>query len=221
MPVIYSILFFLLAVAGTLRRSIHIGLSTSVIKTLPVLFLVLCAFTHTRKRFGLWVVLGVAFGAMGDYSLALPGRIWDAVGVLAFLLGHIMYAVAFAKDLKWSVGRGVVIGLTLLMMVVVLAGYCIKNTLIGQGEVVIPIMIYVTVMAVMMILAVLHQSPTWLIAAGAVFFIISDAHLAVNHTILDKSNLLLTYSSHITYYLGQYLLVAGAAYETRHHHLKA
>ncbi|HPO13307.1 MAG TPA: lysoplasmalogenase [Candidatus Hydrogenedentes bacterium] len=221
MPIIYSIVFFLLAAAGTLRKHIHIGLSTGVIKTLPVLFLVLCAFTHTRKRFGFWVVLGVGLGAMGDYGLAQPGRIWDGIGVLAFLLGHVAYSVAFCKDLKWTAGRGIVIGLTLLFMVAVLAAYCIKNTLVGQGEVVIPVMIYVTVMAVMMTLAVLHQSPTWLIAAGAVFFVISDAHLAVNHTILNKSNMWLTYSSHFTYYFGQYLLVAGAAYETRHYHPKA
>ncbi len=221
MPVLYTLIYFILALAGTLRRHLVSGMATGVIKTLPPLFLVLCAWTHTRKRFGYWVVLGVGFGAAGDYFLSLPGKFGDAAGVLAFLLGHVAYSVAFARDLHWTRARGVVIGLVYVMMITVLAAYCVKNSLAGHGEIVFPIMVYVTVMGVMMTVAVLHQSPTWLIAAGAVFFVISDAHLAVNHTLLRHSISWVTYSSHITYYLGQYLLVAGAAYETRHFHPKA
>ena len=101
-------------------------------------------------------------------------------------------------------------------MVALVAAVSIRMAHAGEYVLIPAVTIYVTVMSVMMALAVLHQSPTWMIAAGGVIFVVSDAHIAVNHMLLNTSRLEIALSGYATYYLAQYLLVAGAVYESRH-----
>jgi len=104
----------------------------------------------------------------------------------------------------------------LLLMNVLLAVVCLRMIFVGELSLIMPVVVYVAVMGVMMILTVLHQSPTWFIAAGGLIFILSDAHIAVNHMLLSSPRLDIALSGYTTYYLAQYLLVAGAIYEGRH-----
>lgn len=215
MPVALSMLFFVLALAGVGLNIYHPPVGGAVIKSLPAIFLAICAWGYSRPRFGFWVVVGVALGAVGDYSLANAERAWFMTGLGAFLVGHIAYSVAFAKELRWTRTRGAVIGATTALMVVLTVAVCVRMVHRAEYGIIAPVIVYVSVMCVMMTLAVLHDSPTWLIAAGGVIFVISDAHIAVNHMLLSSSRLSLALSGYTTYYLAQYLLVAGAIYEAR------
>jgi uncharacterized membrane protein YhhN len=160
--------------------------------------------------------MGVALGAVGDYSLANAERAWFMAGLSAFLVGHVAYSVAFAKDLKWTRGRGRVIGVTAAATAALMAAVTVRMIHAGEYALVPPLLLYGTVMGVMMALAVLHQGPTRLIAAGGVVFIVSDAHIAVNHMLLKTPLLGIVLSGYASYYLAQYLLVAGSVYESRH-----
>jgi uncharacterized membrane protein YhhN len=215
MPVVISVFYLILALAGTSLHLVHFGWMEPVMKTMPAVFLALCAWAYTRPRFGLWVTVGVAMGAMGDYCLSSAERSWFLAGVATFLIGHVAYSVAFGKDLHRTRTREVIIVGTAIFMAMLVTAVSVRMAHVGEYGLIAPLCVYVAVMGVMMAIAVLHQSPTKFIAAGGVIFVISDAHIAVNHMLLEQSWFVLGISGYATYYLAQYLLVAGAAYESR------
>lgn len=215
MPVRWSITFFVLAFAATAECVFHLVWGMPLLKTLPALLLTWAAFAHTRPRFGWWVMFGVACGAVGDFSLAGGQRSWFLIGLCAFLIGHVAYGVAFRKNLRFSSGRGLLVAVVWLGMGLLTAASVWRVMHRGSPQLAGPMIVYACVMGGMMLIAVLHESTSRLIAAGAVLFIISDAHIAANHMLLDHSNLALALSGYATYYGAQYLIVAGAANETR------
>lgn len=215
MPLLLSVCFFVLALIGTSIHLVHWGTAELVMKTMPAAFLTLCAVGFTRKHFGYWVVLGVGMGAVGDFALWMNGQWWGLLGVVAFLLGHIGYGAAFRKNLQWTPLKGVVILVTVLFIVAVSAwSAAYAGSTVSRPELA-ALSLYVLAMGGMMVLAVLHKSPTMLIAAGSILFIISDAHIAVRHGMPHSTRMLCALSGFVTYYLAQYLLVAGAARESR------
>ncbi len=215
MPVFLSSVFFVLAFAATAECVFPMPLATGVLKSLPALYLTGVALAYTRPRFRWWVVAGIVCGAMGDYSLSSAERTWFMAGLGSFLVGHVAYSIAFAKDLRLTAARGVLIVAVLLGMALLVAATCFRVVRQGEAGLALPIIVYVSIMSVMMTIAVLHRSSTWFIAAGAVIFVISDAHIAINYMLLEHSRLGLAISGYATYYAAQYFLVAGAAHETR------
>ncbi len=216
MPLYLSCCFLVLALLGTSIHLVHWGLAELMMKTLPAAFLTVCALGLTCKKFGPWVVLGVGLGATGDFCLWIHYQYADIFGVAAFLLGHIAYSIAFYKNLRWTRTRGAIIGLMVVFMIVVSTWSAWASGRAASRIEIAALSLYVVVMGVMMAIAVLHQSPTWMIAAGAIFFVISDAHIALRQGMPSSARLWFALSGYVTYYLGQYLLVAGAARETRH-----
>jgi uncharacterized membrane protein YhhN len=215
MPILPSLLYLVLSLVGTGITLVHLDAGAGVIKMLPVLLLTVCAWVYSRPRFGSWVVIALAMGAAGDYSLANSERSWFMIGLGAFLVGHVAYSVAFAKDLRWTRGRGIAIATAVLVMAGLLVAIIVR--MIGKGEyaIIAGVSAYVVVISVMMALSVLHRSPTMLIAAGGLVFVISDAHIAVNFMLFDTPRLPVLLSGYATYYLAQYLLAAGAIFEAR------
>ncbi len=61
--------------------------------------------------YGIWLLIGLAFCWLGDALLLSSGRTTTfQLGIGAFLLGHVAYAVACTRlgiDLEWLVGCGV------------------------------------------------------------------------------------------------------------------
>jgi uncharacterized membrane protein YhhN len=193
-----------------------IDTGAGIIKALPVLLLTAGAWAYTRTRFWYWIVSAAFFGAVGDFCLASAEREWLLPGLVAFLVGHVAYCIAFAKDLQGSRARSVVIAVTLLFTMALLAAVCLRFVRAAEYGLIAPVSVYVAIMGVMMAIAVLHRSTTHLIAAGGVVFILSDAHIALNHMLLEAPQLPITLSGYTTYYLAQGLLVAGAIHEARH-----
>ena len=117
------------------------------------------------------ILAGMALSCIGDFALMLP---FDAFvpGLVAFLLAHLCYIVAFRAGFK--AGRALVLSAALLA---VFAG----SNLIGlwpllPNELKIPVVAYVLVLALMATLAI-ARGPRFA-AVGAVFFVISDCALA-------------------------------------------
>lgn len=215
MPLPLSLGYLLLAAAGVGLNFFDVQTGAGIIKALPALFLAGCAWVHTRQRFRVWIVAAALLGAVGDFSLATADRAWLMPGLVAFLLGHLAYCVSFAKELTWSRARGFCIGITTLFTLAFLAAVCARFVRAAEYGLIAPVIVYVAVMIVMMGIAALHRSTSILIAAGGVVFIVSDAHIAVNHMLLGAPLLPVTLSGYSTYYLAQYLLIAGAIHEAR------
>lgn len=130
------------------------------------------------------ILLGMAFSCLGDIALMLP---FDAFvpGLIAFLLAHVCYIVAFRAGV--GAGRGLLLAAALLAL---FAGINLAGLWpLLPAELRIPVVVYVVVLAVMATLALARAwsskaasslapaSARWA-AIGAVFFVISDSVLA-------------------------------------------
>lgn len=130
------------------------------------------------------ILLGMGFSCVGDIALMLP---FDAFvpGLVAFLLAHVCYIVAFRAG--FGAGRGLLLAAALLAL---FAGINLAGLWpLLPGELRVPVVVYVVVLALMATLALARawsrvtpadsRSTTarWA-AAGAVLFVISDSVLA-------------------------------------------
>lgn len=185
-----------------------------LIRALPTALLAGTSLPYTRNRFGFAISVAVALGAVGDFSLAAQMREGFVPGLVAFLLGHLFYLWAFARDMRPTRRSTIVLLLALAGLVPLGALTVTKMARAGELILIGPVVVYMFVLALTMAVCLSHQSPTRWIAAGGVIFVISDAHIAVNHILRDTPLIFLTVSGYTTYYLAQFLLVHGAARET-------
>lgn len=186
-----------------------------LLRALPTLVLVVAAVLWSRRDYGWRVALGLFAGAWGDYFLAAAARDWFLPGLAAFLLGHVFYIVAFAPRRRVTGPRLALIATTAAAVAVLTVLVALRLVAAGEMRLIAPVIAYSAVIVAMAAAAVLHETTTPLIAAGALVFVFSDAHIAVNHMLRDSPLLALSVSGYATYYLGQGLIAAGACGASR------
>ena len=138
-----------------------------------------------ESSYGWWVLVGLVLCMLGDVLLIPPGQGPAFLGgMLAFLLGHLAYAVAFWQwpmDITWLLGAA--LGVTLFG-----AGALrwLWPYLAGpfRGAVVA----YVVVISLMVCFALAISHVSWLIPLGAVAFAISDLAVARNRFVAPGFN---------------------------------
>jgi len=138
-------------------------------------FLIAAASAAPRGAFATWLVVGLVLGAIGDVAL-LSERAF-VVGLGAFLLGHVAYAVAVAQVVpaaQWASP------LALAPAVAVLGALAWLWPHLGSMRV--PVIAYVIVIAVMVIAAIAFARAGaphgQRFLAGAVLFFASDLAVA-------------------------------------------
>jgi alkenylglycerophosphocholine/alkenylglycerophosphoethanolamine hydrolase len=166
----------------------------------------------------IWFALGLIFSLGGDIFLMLPRERFIA-GLVSFLLAHLAYIVGFNL-----IPPPLNLASLLIVVLVALPGILIYRRIRqglaahGQGQLALPVLVYSTVISVMLISALLTlirpdsewlPGPALLASAGALLFFLSDTLLAWNKFLapLPGGRVLV----HITYHLGQYALIVGAA----------
>ncbi len=167
-----------------------------------------------KAGFNRLVFAALMFSLIGDCLLLVavvaPG--FFILGLLAFLIAHILYALAFFRDFKNSPQSSKIFGhLMLFVMGVFSLSYYtwIRDSL---NELRIPVMAYMFVISIMAILAGYRYRRVNLVSfrhvyIGAIFFVISDAILAYNKFVgaLPTGSLLIM----ATYMIAQYLITMG------------
>lgn len=173
-------------------------------KVVPVACLL--AWLHGRPgRYTGLIRLGLAFSLLGDILLEVSDAyfIW---GLLAFLLAHLAYVLAFCGQSRRP---------ALLRLLPILLWLAVAYTLLlpHLGALAIPVAVYVCVIGAMLWRALALASlplAGWQLAAclGALLFGISDTVLAFNrfHTAWPGANLVVI----LTYWVGQYGLARSA-----------
>ncbi|WP_264551308.1 lysoplasmalogenase [Flavobacterium sp. N2038] len=154
------------------------------------------------------------FSWIGDVILLFTdmGEIYFILGLVAFLISHILYCVLFNKQGKkerkknktvFAIGS-VVIALYLVGMLALL--------LPSLGDLKIPVIVYATVISFMLLFAfngyLIWKKPGNLyVFLGAIVFVISDSILAINkfYSPIEKSSFFIM----LTYLVAQYLIVVG------------
>lgn len=153
-------------------------------RTKPLLMPVLAVYYLLAAPAVNWLILlGVVFGFLGDtFLLKGDEDKFFLLGLVSFLLGHVMYIVAFALSADFSrlawywylPAAGLVVAALLVFR-------HIKDDL---GDMQVPVLVYMGVILLMSFMALarasLHAGLTlWLVVAGSLLFIASDSMLAI------------------------------------------
>ena len=165
----------------------------------------------------LWFGIGILFSLAGDIALIFINRSrFFMLGLSNFLLGHIAYLIGFNTPIPqtttvWSIGLAVVIGLgSVRVLRRIVGGLRAK----GQTRLVIPIIIYGTIITLMLLAAMLtlfrldwDATAALLVSFGAAMFYFSDIVLAWNRFVSPiKNGRMLNIGM---YHLAQIAIVVG------------
>ncbi|MFT7050073.1 MAG: putative membrane protein YhhN [Psychroserpens sp.] len=187
--------------------SFHYGFKPAIVISLLIFF-----WMHSKtlnKNLRLITVAALLFSLVGDVLLMFveSSATYFLFGLVAFLIAHVMYVIAFLKHRNKTLNP---FGFIMLLILYALGLFYLLNK--GLHEMFIPVIIYMLVILSMSTSAFLRQGNAprlsyILVLLGALFFMISDSILALNkfHEPLAYSNI----SIICTYALAQYLIIIG------------
>jgi uncharacterized membrane protein YhhN len=145
--------------------------------------LAIAALGHPIRRERRWLVAALVFSAAGDFLLAMPW--WEpsfVLGLGAFLVAHLCFLAALVPLVTRSAPR--LAGAAVLVAVCVALLIWFWPRLIAEGMVV-PVTLYMAVLAAMVCAALLARLPTPWTALGAVCFAVSDGMIGIGKFVLQ------------------------------------
>jgi len=189
------------AVARGDRRT-EVWAKPLVLSSLIVAAVVLGA---TETAAGLWLLVALVFGLLGDVALLSDSLPRFRAGVAAFLVGHLAYLGCFAA-LGLTMPAWSWTGLAVLAVALFATRGVVPGTHRLAGRALsVPVAVYSVVIGAMLLCAWFTGVP--LVALGATVFVVSDATLSIDRFVrpIPHAHLILM----VTYHLGQALIVAG------------
>ncbi|WP_372781024.1 lysoplasmalogenase [Litorivivens sp.] len=130
-----------------------------------------------ESDYGVWILVGLVLCMAGDVLLIPPGQGPAFLGgMLAFLLGHLAYAVGFWQ---WPLDAGRLLGAIVAMAIV---AFVVLRWLWPYLDKAfrVAVVAYVVVISLMVCIAFAISEVNWLIPAGALAFAVSDLAVARN-----------------------------------------
>ncbi len=179
----------------------------------------ICLFVWLSATAGLqgallWFGIGILFSLAGDIFLLFIDRFF-MFGLVAFLLGHVAYLIGFNIPLPqttvWSIGFAIVIGMGSVRVLRRIVGSIRAK---GQKRLIVPVLVYGTVITLMLLSAMLtlfrldwNATAALLVSFGAAMFYFSDIVLAWHRFIAPiKNGRMLNIGM---YHLAQIAIVVG------------
>lgn len=184
----------------------------------PLLMPALLAWYWTAAGTGqrsVWVVAALVFCCAGDtFLLFQQDPQFFIYGLVAFLIGHLLYVLAYRQhqreDTTDALGN---VRKLRIAFPVLLAGIGLVVVLYpGLGSMRIPVVVYASVIQFMVITAIFRMGRTTntsfaFVLTGAMFFMISDAMIAVNKFYFPFP--FAGFWIMLTYLLAQFFIVRG------------
>jgi uncharacterized membrane protein YhhN len=204
----------ILTVLAVISASIHIRaeyhgphLHIHIFKPLTMVFILLIAsLGQAMPLYKCMIIAGLICSMAGDAFLMPP---WDrfVAGLVAFLIAHLFYIVAFTSGIGLGGSGWVLIPFVIYGIVI----YSILSS--GLGKLKLPVIAYIIVILVMAWQAwerwiQTDQNGALLAFVGAVLFVISDTILAINR--FRGQFKLARVLNLMTYFAAQWL-IAGSA----------
>ncbi|RUT71490.1 lysoplasmalogenase [Flavobacterium cupreum] len=215
----FSILYLLILLSGYENFDLFLK---------PILIPLLGFSVYLYKKFPTKNIIlsALLFSWIGDVILLFADidEIYFILGLVAFLISHVIYSALFNKQTKIRSKKNKA---AFLIGSLVIACYLIgmlSFLLPALGDLKIPVIVYSTVISLMLLFA-FNGFLTWkrpgnqYVFMGAIVFIASDSILAVNkfHTPIEKSSFYIM----LTYLVAQYLIVTGILKLNSNGNLKA
>lgn len=149
-------------------------------KLIPMLLIILFAFHQAPglpKIYKTLIILGLFVCMLADGLIY-----WFIVGLITFLLGHIIYIFAFRKIKKHSIPKWAAALLLIygLIMTIWLAG-----TLWSEKETILAVAVVLYIAVILTMGWNAFQTGNKFVIIGATLFIFSDSILAINKFIID------------------------------------
>lgn len=177
------------------------------------LFGLLLFQTGLRGRFSKRIGFGLLFGLAGDVFLLFDkNEVFFICGLVAFLIGHLLYASAFYLDYKLNktvyqkYTENAVMAYSFFVVIFVVGMW----TYLGNMK--FPVIVYALVISLMGVMAVnrygrVNSLSFKLTFYGSILFVISDTVLAINRFVHDFnfSGVIVI----VTYMAAQYLITFG------------
>ncbi|MEY8848437.1 lysoplasmalogenase [Psychroserpens sp. XS_ASV72] len=209
----FSVAYFLIVaghlICGLVTELIDFTYITKPAIVSSLLMFFLAQSKDLGKSMRLLMILALLFSLFGDISLMFDNlsSSYFIIGLVSFLLAHIMYILVFLKHRNTSSRPLGFLGLLLLYAISLF--FYLKD---GLGDMLVPVMVYMIVILGMATSAFLRRksvntkSFTWVLI-GAILFLVSDSILAIDkfHHALPLSSV----SIMLSYALAQYCIVIG------------
>ena len=209
----FSILFFSIVILELIcdstesLKSIHYFAKPAIV--ISLLYYFIRNSQHLNSSVKKMTILGLSFSVLGDVLLMFVDSSpnYFIQGLVAFLCAHVMYILVFLKHRNNSMNP-----LWFILILLVYASglfYLLKD---GLGELLIPVVVYMSIILTMGTTAFLRKgnvskgSYNW-VFIGAILFIISDSILALNKFYEEFWHS--SISIMITYALAQYFITFG------------
>ncbi|UPT66368.1 MAG: lysoplasmalogenase [Sphingobacteriales bacterium JAD_PAG50586_3] len=217
-----TVLFFVLLTVEIIGDSLGYDIVGWVCKPFLMPVLMVLFFTNNKgnnRAERILFPLALLFSLAGDVLLMFHKDNLFVFGLASFLVAHIFFIASFWSRIK---GRNIAIGtylLSLLPFVVFVGGFL--SVLIPSLQakevtqpLVVPVSVYACVIGIMGFSALMRRAGVStqgfnLVFVGALFFIISDSCIALNHFIMPIPQPTLLIMA--TYGIAQYLITVGTA----------
>lgn len=182
----------------------------------PALIPLLIVGVYFSKKFPTQNILitALVFSWIGDVILLFAdiAEIYFILGLVSFLIAHIMYCILFNRQIKEKVKKDAIIFIFGSLIIACYLIGMLSVLLPALGDLKIPVIIYASVISVMLLFAyngllIWKKPANQYVFFGALFFVISDSILAINkfHMPIQKSSFIIM----LTYLVAQYLIVKG------------
>ena len=181
----------------------------SFIKPILVPVLLLSFYASVKNKGNYKIIGALVFSTMGDILLIFEGRPFFILGLLSFLLAHVLFVLIFRS----RVGTIKLDFYTVVCSLFILSYYFFFMKFLWShlGAMRIPVLAYAFVISGMlwMALQLLRSTSSlrWHIVLGALFFVVSDSLLSIQ--LFYSSFELAHFYVMLTYLLAQFLLVYG------------
>ncbi len=156
-------------------------------------------------RLGRWLLPGFCCAWWGDFFLIGPGNGFFLAGLVAFLLGHVCYCIAYATHgARWGVA--LISSAVLACPGAVLVWKLWPGIPAGLGA---PVIVYLTVITMMVSLSFgcVGRPAGWFLVLGAVLFYLSD--MGVSSQAFGGADMGPLKQLVKLYFPGQYVLAAA------------
>jgi uncharacterized membrane protein YhhN len=201
---------------STLARDRSQPRQVRVLKPLSTLLVIAVALLSllsptAQLSFTLWIALGLILSLGGDVALMFESDRAFLIGLVLFLLAHVVYSIAFTVPNGFHTAD-ILTGAVLLGIGVAIYLYLRP----GLGRMKGPVILYTLIICLMVNRAIstffgdaFTATQARLMTTGAIFFMLSDIVLAVNRfrQPIERHRLSL-----FAYYLGQLLIALSPSY---------